>query len=291
MLKVMRLPKQLRLRRSNTHKGDYGHILVIAGSKMYSGAAVLCAEAAMRSGAGLVTLAIPESLNSSIIKIKLKEIMTFPLLETKEGTISIKALGKIIEFIKKNIDVVIVGPGLSQNKDTQSFIKKLILRIEKPLVIDADGLNSLVDNLDVLRKKSILKHPIVITPHPGEMARLLKKSISEIEENRKVVAKNIATTYNITVVLKGSNTVVVDTKNYYINKSGNPGMATAGSGDVLAGIIGSFIGQKLNLFDAAKFAVWIHGVAGDLAAKEKTQLSLIASDIINKLPEAIKKSI
>lgn len=291
MLKIMRLPKQLLLRKNNSHKGDYGHILVVAGSKMYSGAAVLCAEAAMRSGAGLVTLAIPESINSAVIKIKLKEVITLPLLETKEGSISIRAFKKIDEFIKKSIDVVIIGPGLSQNKETQNLIRKLVTKVKKPLVIDADGLNALVGKLDIFKKIKSFKNSIIVTPHPGEMAKLIKNSVSQIEENRKRVAKKFANTYNVTVVLKGCNTVVADSKNVYLNKTGNPGMATAGSGDVLSGIIGSFIGQKLNSFEAAKFAVWIHGVAGDLAAKEKTQVSLIASDIIDKLPEAIKKNI
>jgi len=279
----MRLPLRLLRRSPNAHKGDFGHIFILAGSAKFSGAAVLCAEGALRSGAGLVTLGIPKGLNNAIIKIKPKEAMTLPLPGTKQGTLSAKGYGKIKDFIK-NIDVLAVGPGLTQNKSTQKLVRKVIFGIAKPMVIDADGLNALVGHLNLLRVTRIL------TPHPAEMARLAGISVKKVQANRKDIAKKFARYYKVTLVLKGHNTVVADYKgNLYINKTGNPGMSTAGSGDVLTGMIAAFLGQGLNTFDAAKYAVYLHGLAGDLAAKEKTQLAMIASDIIDKIPEAIKK--
>jgi len=282
----MRLPTRLLQRRLKAHKGDFGHILIIAGSRRFSGAAVLCAEAAMRSGAGLVTLGIPESINSAVIKIKPKEVMTLPLSENKDGTLSLVAGKKIKEFSKAT-DVVVIGPGIGSNESTRKLVRRLIPVIDKPLVIDADGLNALVVNLKLLGSaKSDTK---VITPHPGEMARLLKINIKQVQAKRKELASSFARAYNCLVVLKGHQTVVADGKKVYLNNSGNPGMSTAGSGDVLSGMLAAFLGQKLDSFSAAKYAVYLHGLAGDLAAKEKTQISLIASDIIAKIPEAIKR--
>jgi len=285
----MQLPKRLSRRRLNAHKGDFGHIFILAGSTRFSGAAVLCAEAAMRTGAGLVTLGIPKSLALAIIKIKPKEVMLLPLPETKDGTISLPGYKKIKDFIK-NIDILVVGPGLSQNRSTQSLVRRVISKIEKPTVIDADGLNALVGHLNLLRAKSYeLRAKRILTPHPGEMARLLGISIKKVQSKRKEIAKKFAKDYKVTVALKGHDTVVADYRNnLYINKTGNPGMATAGSGDVLSGMIAAFLGQGLDTFNAAKYAVCLHGLAGDLAAKEKTQLGMIASDIIEKIPEAIK---
>jgi len=296
----MRLPTQLLQRNPDSHKGDFGHIFILAGSARFSGAAVLSAESAMRQGAGLVTLGIPKSLNNAIIKIKPKEVMTLPLPETNEGAPSLAAYQKIKEFIK-NIDVLIIGPGLGQNKSTQSLVRKVISNIKIPMVIDADGLNALVGHLERVKastpplragagSKCQSVKDIILTPHPGEMAKLLRISVNKIQNNRKAIARKFAQGYKITVVLKGHNTVVADYRgNLYINRTGNPGMATAGSGDVLTGMIAAFLGQGLNAFEASKFAVYLHGLAGDLATKEKTQLGMIASDIIDKIPEAIKK--
>ena len=280
----MRLPTQLLLRKLNTHKGDFGHIFILAGSIRYSGAALLCAEAAMRAGAGLVTIGLPESLSLALIKRKPKEVMILPLPETKQGNLSLQAFNKI-NFFLKDINVVVIGPGLGQEKSTQSLIRKLVSKITVPVVIDADGLNALTLNLKLLEPNMIL------TPHPGEMSRLSGKSVKEIQGDRLKVTRSFAKAHKVTLVLKGHNTVVSDfSGNTYVNRSGNPGMATAGAGDVLSGVIAAFLGQGLDLFKAAKFGVYLHGLAGDLAAKEKTQLSLIASDIIDKLPQAIKKS-
>jgi NAD(P)H-hydrate epimerase len=286
----MRLPLQLLRRKPSAHKGDFGHIFILAGCARFSGAAVLCAEAAMRSGAGLVTLGIPESLNTAIIKIKPKEVMTLPLPETKEITLSWAAYRKIKDF-SKNVDVLAVGPGLSQNKETQDLVREAIAGVNKPMVIDADGLNALIGHLKILpANRQTGKPATILTPHPGEMGRLLGISIAKVQSNRKGIAEKFARHYKTTIVLKGHNTVVADYKNkLYINKTGNPGMGTAGSGDVLTGMIAAFLGQGLDAFSAAKYAVYLHGLAGDLAAEEKTQISLIASDIIAKIPEAIKR--
>jgi hydroxyethylthiazole kinase-like uncharacterized protein yjeF len=282
----MRLPTRLLPRKPDSHKGDFGHVLILAGSARFSGAAVLCAQACLRAGAGLVTLGIPKSLNKVFIKIKPTEAMTLPLPETGEVSLSSLAFCKIREFAKK-IDVLVIGPGLSQNKSTQSLIRRLVGCAGKPLVIDADGLNALAGYLSVLPDKG----PVVLTPHPGEMAGLLNVRISQVQKDRKKVAKDFVNRYNIILVLKGYQTLVVEkNRELFLNKTGNPGMAKAGSGDVLTGIIAAFLAQGLSGFEAAKYAVYLHGLAGDLAAKEKSQLAMIASDIIQKLPQAIKIS-
>jgi ADP-dependent NAD(P)H-hydrate dehydratase / NAD(P)H-hydrate epimerase len=238
----------------------------------------------MRSGAGLVTLGIPKGLNNSLGKIKPKEVMTLPLPETRHGCLSLTCYDKIKDFSEK-VDLLVVGPGLGQDKSTQSLVRKIISRITKQAVIDADGLNALVGHLQILRAAG---NPI-LTPHPGEMARLLGLSVSEVQSGRVELAKKFARDFQVTVVLKGHRTVVAGPQgDMYLNRTGNPGMATGGSGDVLTGIIAAFLGQGLKAFEAAKFGVYLHGLAGDLAAKEKTQISLIASDIIDKIPEAVK---
>jgi hydroxyethylthiazole kinase-like uncharacterized protein yjeF len=279
---LMRLPERLLKRKPSSHKGDFGHIFILAGSARFSGAAALCSEAAMRSGAGLVTLGVPVSLNTAFIKIKLKEVMTLPLPETKSGTFSPAGYKKIQDFLG-SIDIAVIGPGLAQNASTHKLVRRILEKINVPAIIDADAIIALKE---VRRNFKNL----TITPHPGEMARLLGISTKEVQARRKEIAKKSARYYNVTIVLKGHRTVVADYKgNLYINETGNPGMATAGSGDVLAGIIAAFQAQGLDAFNAAKYAVYLHGVAGDLAAKEKTQISLIASDIIAKIPIAIKR--
>jgi len=273
-------------RKADSHKGDYGHILILAGSSRFSGAGLLCAESALRSGAGLVTLALPKSINSAVIRNKAKEVMTLPLPETKEGTLSLKAFSKIAFFLK-NVDVLIIGPGLGKNVSTYALIRKVIKRTQLPMVLDADALNALNNHLDILKTH---KGSLILTPHQREMASLFGEDLDFIKKNRKLVAKKYAKHYNNIIILKGHNSIVTNgSQQCYINKTGNPGMATAGSGDVLSGIVGAFLAQGLDAFRAAKFATYIHGLAGDLAAKEKTQMGLIASDIINRIPDAIKR--
>ena len=287
MSKLMRLPAQLLQRKADSHKGDYGHILILAGSNRFSGAALLCAESALRSGAGLVTLGIPGSINLALIKSKPRELMTLPLPETNEGTLSLAAFTKITAFIK-HVDVLIIGPGLGSNKSTYALVKKIMLKTSQVKVVDADALNALSKSLAILKKH---KGQLILTPHQKEMSRLFGISTDIIKNNRKLIAKKCAKHYNSIIILKGHNSVVTDgLKKLYINHTGNPGMATAGSGDVLSGIVGSFLAQGLDAFRAAKYATYIHGLAGDLAAKEKTQMGLIASDIIHRIPDALRKS-
>ena len=286
----MRLPTQLLRRKANTNKSDFGHIFILAGSSSYSGAAVLCAEAALRSGSGLVTLGIPQSLNSPLIRIKPEEIMTLPLPETASGSLSIKAYAKI-KFFAQKVNIIVIGPGLTRDKSTQALVRRVIKNITKPMLIDADGLNALTGYLKLLLLTSDSRSTTILTPHPGEMARLLGISVKEVQKNRRGLVLKFSRRYKTTLVLKGYHTLVGDSKgSLYLNKTGNPGMASAGSGDVLAGMISAFLGQGLDAFSAAKYGVYLHGLAGDLAAEEKTQISLIASDIIGKIPEAIKIS-
>ena len=287
MLKPMRLPAQLLRRKPNSHKGDYGHILILAGSSRFSGAALLCAESALRSGAGLVTLGIPKSINLALIRVKPKELITLPLPETNEGTLSLAGFTKISALLK-DIDVLVIGPGLGRNRSTYALVKKILLNTSQPKVVDADALNALNNRLEVLKAH---KGQIILTPHQKEISRLFDINTDIIKNNRKLIAKKFAKYYNSIIILKGHNSIVTDgLKRFYINRSGNPGMATAGSGDVLSGIVGAFLAQGLDGFKAAKYATYIHGLAGDLAAKEKTQMGLIASDIIEWIPDALKKS-
>ncbi|MFH1889078.1 MAG: NAD(P)H-hydrate dehydratase [Candidatus Omnitrophota bacterium] len=288
----MRLPTPLLRRSPDAHKGVFGHILILAGSLRLSGAAVLCAGAAMRAGAGLVTLGIPESLARPLIKVKPQEVMLLPLPETGDGTLGAGGYARIKGFAR-DADILVVGPGLTRNRSTQALARKVITGIDKPMVIDADGLNALAGHLEILclpvGRKSL--NAKILTPHPGEMARLLGIGVKKVQADRKGVADKFARGNKVTVVLKGHDTVVADYNgNMFINKTGNPGMATAGSGDVLSGMIAAFIGQGLGAFEASKYAVYLHGLAGDLAVAEKTAVGMVASDIIERIPEAVKKS-
>jgi len=285
MLKLMRLPTQLLRRKADSHKGDYGRVLILAGSKRFSGAALLCAESTLRAGAGLVTVGIPTSINLAIIKNKTKEVMTLPLPDTRTGTLSLTAFSKIKLFLK-NTDVLIIGPGLGQDKSTYALVRKIVKESSLPIVIDADALNALNHHLGILKQH---KGKVILTPHAKEMSSLFGIGIDFIKKNRKLVAKKYAKHYNSIIILKGHQSIVTDgNKKFCINKTGNPGMATAGSGDVLSGIVGAFLAQGLDAFSAAKYATHIHGLAGDIAAFDKTQMGLIASDIISRIPDALK---
>lgn len=284
------MKKNIFRRRTDTHKGDYGHVFVLAGSAGLTGAAYLTSQAALLSGSGLVTLGIPKNLNA-IMARKLVEVMTKPLPETRAQTLGQKAFPEIKKF-SKNIDVLAIGPGLSQHKETQALIRKVVSAIDKPMVIDADGLNALAGHLNILLTTKNQELATIMTPHPGEMARLIGKTVKFVQKDRKKVAKDFVKKYNVTLVLKGHHTVVASPhKKIYINKTGNPGMASGGVGDVLTGIIASFVGQGLSSFDAARIGVYVHGLTGDLAAKEKGQLSLTATVLLNKLPIVLKRQI
>ena len=277
---ISKFPK----RSADSHKGNFGHVMVIAGSAGYTGAAYMTSQAAILSGSGLVTLAIGRSLYE-IMAVKLTEVMVKPFFETKDYSIGLLAEKDLLAFSEK-CTAVAIGPGISQNKETQNLVRNLIAKLKKPMVLDADGVNALVGHLDVLKSA---KEAVVLTPHPGEMSRLTGKAVEEIQKNRKDIALSFANEYNTVLVLKGRETVVAGPGgDCYVNQTGNAGMATGGSGDVLTGMIASFIGQGLDPFSASSLGVYHHGLAGDLALKEKGALSLIATDLLNKLPETLK---
>jgi len=277
-------PGLLPGRRADSHKGDYGHTLVVGGSTGLSGAAALCSLGALRAGAGLVTLAMPESLRD-IMAAKLTEVMTQPLPETKQGSISTQALPELISGIDAR-DAVAIGPGLSQQPQTQQLVRQLVPRIAKPCVLDADALNALVGHTQVLPRG----RPSVITPHPGEMGRLIGLSAADVQRDRERIAREFAVRFGIVVALKGHRTIVANVDGeLYVNDTGNPGMATGGMGDVLAGMIAALLGQHLAPFDAARLGVYLHGLAGDLAAERLGTVGLIASDLLATIPVAARQ--
>lgn len=272
------LPK----RHDDMHKGDCGKVLVIAGSTGMVGAACLTSRAAMRSGSGLVTLALPECILASAAA-QLCEVMTIPL-PCHDGHI-LGAAKTVITDKLGGCDVCAIGPGIRACKDTFEIVSA-VLSYDTPCVIDADALNALSSDTSILKNKAC---KTVITPHPGEMARLIGCSIEDVENNREKVALDFAKEYDTVVVLKGHATVVAAPNGeLHINPTGNSGMASGGMGDVLTGIIASFIGQGTDPFGAAILGTFLHGFAGDIAAKEIGKFGLIASDVIDKLPYAIK---
>jgi NAD(P)H-hydrate epimerase len=272
-------------RKPDANKKDFGHVLVVAGSLGYTGAAYLTSQAAMLSGSGLVTLAIGKSIYP-VMATKLTEVMVRPFFETRDGSLSLLAEKELLNFCEK-CDCVAMGPGISQNKETQGLVRSIIAKIDKPVVLDADGINAISSHPDILKKTSA---PMILTPHPGEMARLIGKDTDYVQNNRKDIALTFAHQYNIVLVLKGHQTVIARPNGEcYINETGNAGMATGGTGDCLTGIIASFVGQGLQPFDAAVAGAYFHGLAGDEAAKEKGVLSLTATDLLNKLPDILKK--
>ena len=284
-LTVALIKKLLPVRPADSHKGDYGHTLVVAGSKQFTGAAILCSLGCLRCGSGLTTAAIPSSLNVQVTKRLPPEVMTV-YLPDDEGYISPTAAKIILDFSsQRKITSIAFGCGISIELCTKIFTERFLLKNRVPIVIDADGLNNIQKNVKVLKK---MKSDAVITPHPAELSRLMKISISVIQKNREKTAKKFAADYGIICVLKGFETVVTDGKEVFVNTTGNPGMATGGSGDVLTGMIAAFVGQTDSLLEAACLGVYLHGLAGDFAAREKTQISMLPTDLIEKIPEAIK---
>ena len=258
----------LFLRRARTaHKGDFGHVLCVGGSKGFSGAITLAARAALRSGAGLVSAFVPESIHALVAPVVPEVMIHSTLPEGKWGAI-------------------LAGPGMGRTATTREQVLHLLETSTVPLVLDADAITILADQFDVLSDAGC---PVILTPHPGEFAALFGLKVEEVQDDRVNLAKMAATRLNAVVVLKGAGTIVAaPDRRLAINLSGNPGMASGGSGDVLAGLISSLAGQGIAPFEAACAAVWLHGHAGDLAAAEKSQASVVAGDLIEKLPEAIR---
>jgi len=273
-----------RSRALQSHKGSTGHLLVIGGSPGKTGAAVMTSRAAMRMGAGLVTLGIPKSLNMAM-ESQLTEVMTVPLPENANQTLGLSAYEKIMGLLEGKKGLAI-GPGMGTANPTQDLVRRLIQTSPVPVVIDADGLNALVGGLEYLKD---LKVPVVMTPHPGEMARLVGTTPSQVQQERIRKARNFATTHKVYLVLKGARTVVAHPDGTAsINPTGNPGMASGGMGDVLTGMIAGLIVQGLSVSEAANAGVYLHGCAADFLAQSMGPVGFLASDVIEILPGQIK---
>ncbi len=278
----------LRRRDRQAHKGQFGHCLVLAGSTGKTGAAALSANSAMRAGSGLVTLAVAESLHA-ILETKTTEVMTVALPDSNSGYLTSSAF-PAIEKLLPGKDALALGPGLGIRPGTTALVQTIVESFSLPMVIDADALNALAEDITILRRKKSAE--IILTPHPGEMARLLGTSIPDVEAVRILIAQEFARNFGVYLVLKGARTIVASpTGTAAINGSGNPGMATGGMGDVLTGIITSLLGQGYSAWDACRLGVFIHGYAADLVADEKGEIGICASDVQEMLPYAYKKLI
>jgi hydroxyethylthiazole kinase-like uncharacterized protein yjeF len=282
-----RIRADFPLRSADTHKGRTGHLLVVAGSTGKSGAAAMTAVSAMRAGAGLVTLGIAASLNP-IIETQVLEVMTAPLPECGYGILADIAIDDITKLADGK-SCLAIGPGIGQAAETRSLVKKIISQIDIPMVIDADGLNNIAGQTQLLKKR---KAPTVLTPHPGEMARLLATSATAIQKNRLACARDFATNFGVHVVLKGAATVIAHPDgSAYINPTGNPGMASGGMGDVLTGVLAGFITQGFAPQAAAHAAVYLHGAAADTLAKTVGPIGYLAGEVMKAIPGEIKKII
>lgn len=272
-------------RNERSHKGTFGHVAVVGGSEGMTGAACLTGQAALSIGAGIVNVGVPASLNP-IVEQKLTEVMSKPLPETQSKSLSREALEPINSMVESS-SVLALGPGLSSHSETMSLVRTLLPQLKKPIVLDADGINALAENIDIL---GLINEPVVITPHPGEMARLLKTTVAKVEEDRVGVASKFAAKWGVTVVLKGNHSIVAAADGrVYLNISGNNGMATAGSGDVLTGFIAGLIAQGLDSVEASVLGTYLHGAAGDMGVKEKRVMALLAGDIISYLPKVLQE--
>jgi len=276
-------PPYLPPRKPEAHKGQFGHLFILAGSPGKTGAAALVSQAALRVGTGLITLGVPESLNS-ILEEKVTEVMTEPLPETREKTLGLSAQQRIYELCSRKTALAI-GPGLSLNSETIRLVQQLVRKSPLPAVMDADGLSALAGKLEILRKN---QKELILTPHPGEMSRLAGISIEEIQRDRFGVARGFAKEYGVILVLKGSRTLVASPGGeVFINPTGNPGMASGGMGDVLTGMIGGFLAQGLPALEAAKLGVYLHGLAGDYAVFLKGERGIAATDLAELTPKAL----
>lgn len=264
-------------RDKNAHKGDFGKILLLCGSKGYTGAAYLAAMGALRSGAGLVFLGVPESIYQ-IEAVKLNEAIVFPLHD-EGGKLSVSAIPSILERLP-NMDAVLIGPGLGQSEDTYAVVNMVLQAAACPMVLDADGINLIAAHKDIVRGRT---NPTILTPHAGEFARLGGRA-----DDRVAAAEEMAKDMGSILLLKGHNTVITDGTTTYINPTGNPGMAVGGSGDVLAGIITALLGQGIDPLRSAACGAWLHGAAGDICASEIGQYGMLPTDMVNVLPRLLK---
>jgi ADP-dependent NAD(P)H-hydrate dehydratase len=268
-------------RAADSNKGSYGRILVIAGSRGMSGAAVLCASAALRGGAGLVYLAIPKEIQPIVAGAN-PCYLTAALPEDSDGRLDLVAMTDLLALAEGK-DVIAAGPGLGRAHGVTGVIEWLVTQVAVPLVLDADGLNALHGRVGLLKGAP---GPRLLTPHPGEFARLIGSDIRTVQADRQGLAVRFAAEHGVVLLLKGHGTIVTDGRRMYQNATGNPGMATGGTGDVLTGLIAALLGQGLEPFAAAQLGAWWHGRAGDLARDELGEICLVASDLLEYLPRA-----
>ena len=277
-------PIQLPRRAMDAHKGDFGEVLFIAGASSYLGAPYFSALSFLKAGGGYSRLATPLSI-SSFLANKGSEIVFSPQKETSSGSIALENKDRLLE-LSQGVDMVVLGPGISVNEETQELVRELALEIEKPLLIDGDGITAMSKDAEIIKRRT---SETILTPHLGEMSRITKREISEINKNKVEVLQETAKELNATIVLKGAHSLIgYPDETVYINLSGNPGMATAGSGDVLTGTIAAMFGLGLSLEDAVRIGVFMHGLAGDLAAKDKGEDGITAQDIMDYLPVTLK---
>ena len=283
---------QLAPRSADSHKGDYGRVLIVGGSRGMAGAPAIAGMAALRSGAGLVTVATPIGVQATVAAFT-PCYMTLPLVEDDYGIVD---LANIVDLAaaRERFDVWAIGPGLGQSADVAELVAQLYRDVPRAMVVDADGLNALASTLK--RNPQLLNNPAgprILTPHPGEFARLAGVKPADAAKDRAEQAAEVCrrdASGKTVVVLKGHETVVCDGARFAVNRTGNPGMATGGTGDCLTGVIAALVGQKLDAWSAARLGVHVHGLAGDLAAAELGEVSLIASDLIEYLPRALLHS-
>lgn len=274
-----------RRRQPDAHKGSFGHVAVIAGSRGLTGAAHMASLSALRIGAGLVTLIIPKSLNP-IMEVKLTEVMTRPIEDGGKGYFPLSAFEEIKDFVRDK-DVIIMGPGLSREKEVGTLVRRIYAEIDKPFVIDADGINAFEGHLELLRA---VKREAVVTPHPGELSRLVGTPPRQINEDRIGTGRRFVESTGLVLVLKGARTVVFDRDGtFFINPTGNPALAKGGSGDILTGFIGGLASQGYSLLESSIFSVYLHGLLADMWVEEGTEMDLLATDLLSYIGQALRK--
>jgi len=276
-------PPRLPARPKDGHKGLYGTVLALAGGRGSAGAAALLGGSALRSGAGIVRVACPDEVQATVASFE-PSYMTYPVASDPDGLATLEGARKVLERFLPQSTVLAIGPGLGQSADLRELVRWVVESVTLPTVLDADALNNLAGQTEVLAR---LRRPVVLTPHPGEFARLTGRTSAEIQSDRETHALAFAgSAGHLIVVLKGAETIVTDGRRLYTNTTGNPGMATGGSGDALTGVIAALIAQKMDPFDAACLGVYAHGLAGDIARDGNGEVGLIAGDIVDSLADA-----